>query len=142
MLKSIGIVGEDVDPCLYMKRDKNGLIYVVLYVYDNLIIGNDKPTNKTIKALKRASLVFKVYDSLEYYLSCEINPWIENQHGWDNPILSRILKRSLMIKLRSYEDTRLQAHQVSIWCVTQTLKMFWTRECTRTTDQVLTCYYG
>ena len=41
VLKSIGFEGGDVDPCLYMKRDKNGLIYVALYVDDNLLIGDE-----------------------------------------------------------------------------------------------------
>ncbi len=33
VLKSIGFGGGDVDPCLYMKRDKNVLIYVALSLY-------------------------------------------------------------------------------------------------------------
>ncbi len=40
-----------------MKRDKNGLIYIALYVYDNLLIGDEKAIEKTIKVLKKAGLV-------------------------------------------------------------------------------------
>ncbi len=72
ILKSIGFEGGDVNPCLYMKRDKNGLIYVALCVGDNLLIGNEKAINETIKALKKAGFVLKLYDSLKNYLSCEI----------------------------------------------------------------------
>ena len=56
---------------LHDKR-QNGLVYVTLYVDDNLYIGNDKAIDKTIKALRKAGLVLKVYDLLEHYLLCEI----------------------------------------------------------------------
>ncbi len=71
VLKSIGFEGGDVDPCLSMKRDKNGIIYVPLCVDDNLLIGNEKSIEETIKVLKKAGLVLKVYDSLEDYISFE-----------------------------------------------------------------------
>ncbi len=51
-LKGIGFEGVDVNPCLYKKQDKYGLIDVALYVYDNLLIGNQKAINETIKVLK------------------------------------------------------------------------------------------
>ena len=38
MLKHIGFKEHALNPCLYMKRDENGLIYVALYVDDNLLI--------------------------------------------------------------------------------------------------------
>ncbi len=82
VLKSIGFKGGDVDSCLYTNRDKNRLIYVDLYVDDNLLIGDEKATKETIKALKKAGLVLKVYDSLENYLSCEIKFANNGQSVW------------------------------------------------------------
>ncbi len=87
VLKRIGLEGGDVDPCIYMKRDKNGVIYVALYLYDNLLIRDEKAIKETMKALKKAGLLLKVYDSLDDYLSCEIkftnngqSVWLEQPH--------------------------------------------------------------
>ncbi len=92
VLKSIGFEGGDVDPCLYMKRDENGLIYVALYVDDNILIESKKAINETTKALKKACLVLKLYDSLEDYISCEIkftnndqSVWLEQPHLIEKP---------------------------------------------------------
>ncbi len=51
---------------------KKWQIYVALYVDENPLICNEEAIGETIKALKEASLVLKVYDSLGDYLSCEI----------------------------------------------------------------------
>ncbi len=72
VMKSIIFEGGDVNPCHYIKINENGLIYVALYVDDNLLIGDEKAIKETTKAPKKAGLVLKVYASLEDYLSCEI----------------------------------------------------------------------
>ena len=107
MLKSIGFKGGDIDPCLYMKRDKNGLIYVDLYVDDNLLIGDEKAIKETIKALKKASLVLKVYDSLEDYLSCEIKFTNNSQSSWlGQPHLIKKLKAKFRDKVKKLQRYR------------------------------------
>ena len=82
VLKSIVIYGGDFDPCLYMKRDKNGLIYLALYVDDNLLIVDENAIEETIKELRKTGLVLKVYYSLEDYISCEIEFMNNGQSAW------------------------------------------------------------
>ncbi len=36
------------------KKDKNGLIYIALYAYDNIIIRDEKAIEETTKAAKKA----------------------------------------------------------------------------------------
>ncbi len=105
-MKSIGFEGGDGDPYLYMKRDINGLIYVALYVDDNLLIGDEKAIDHTIKALKKAGLVLKVYDSLEDYLSCEIKFSKNGHSAWlGQPHLIKKLENKFgdqVMKLQRY----------------------------------------
>ena len=70
ILKKIGFTGGDGDPCLFSKKDKNGVCYVGLYVDDNLIIGHPKAVEDTILKLKENNLILKVEDNLEDYLQC------------------------------------------------------------------------
>ncbi len=56
---------------LHEERQK-GLIYVVLYVDENLLVGTDKAMNDTICHLQECGIILKVYDDQDDYLSCEI----------------------------------------------------------------------
>ena len=40
ILKKLGFVGGNVDPCCYSKKKAKGKVYVALYVDYNLMIGN------------------------------------------------------------------------------------------------------
>ena len=74
ILRSIGFEGGDVDPCLFTRRDSKGLVFVGLYVDDNLIIGHKAAVEDTICQLReKGGLVLKIEDDLHDYLSCEIN---------------------------------------------------------------------
>ena len=52
ILKSSGLVGGSIDPCLYVKKSTKGVVYVVLYIDDHLMVGNIAATNNAIEALK------------------------------------------------------------------------------------------
>ena len=82
ILKDIGFVGGDVDPCLYMKRGKKGTVFLCLYVDDNLLIGDQAAIDDAIKQMKQKGLILKVKDSLKDYLSCEINFSSDKKRGW------------------------------------------------------------
>jgi len=82
ILKSIGFVGGDVDPCLLMRNDENGLIYVAVYVDDNILIGTDRAIEDTVKRLKAKGLVLKETDNLDDYLSCQIMFSNDGQSAW------------------------------------------------------------
>ena len=39
-----------IDPCLYVKKSAKGIVYVVLYIDDSLMVGNIAATDNTIEA--------------------------------------------------------------------------------------------
>ena len=38
ILKSSSFVGGSIDPCLYVKKGTKGVVYIALYVDDNLMV--------------------------------------------------------------------------------------------------------
>ena len=82
ILKEIGFKGGSVDPCLFTKRDKWGICFIVLYVDDNLIIGHPKAVEETISLMRKHNLVLKVEDELTDYLSCEIVMSDDRKKAW------------------------------------------------------------
>ena len=76
ILKKSGSVGGNANEHLNVKQSIKGIVYVELYVYDNLMIGD-----KAITALKENGLVLKLNEGLQDYLSSE--------HSKDNPISSK-----------------------------------------------------
>ena len=93
ILRSIGFEGADVDPCLMMRHDEKGLIYVAVYVDDNFFVGTDEVIEDTVSHLKSKGLILKEYDTLDDYLSYEIKFSDDGRSAWfGQPHLSRKLK--------------------------------------------------
>ena len=82
ILKSIGYTGGDVDPCLFVRKTKQGICFVGIYVDDNLLIGNPKAIDETIAQLREKGLVLKVENDLHDYLSCEIVFSDDKKKAW------------------------------------------------------------
>ena len=40
ILKNLGFIRGNVDPCLYVKKSAKGILYIALHVDDNLMIEN------------------------------------------------------------------------------------------------------
>ncbi len=72
VLRKIGFKGGDVDPCLFWKQYKKKVVFVAVYVAENLIVGHPDASEDTIEQLKKNGFVVKVEDDLRDYLSCEI----------------------------------------------------------------------
>ena len=72
ILKNSDFVGGSIDPCLYVKKSVKGIVYVALYVGDNLMIGNMAAIDNAIEALKKKELVLKIVEVIQDYLSCKI----------------------------------------------------------------------
>ena len=68
-MKSSGFVGGSINPCLYVKKSTKGILYVALYVDDNLMIGDIAAIDDTIEALKNKGLVLNIVEGLQDYLS-------------------------------------------------------------------------
>ena len=48
ILKNIGFSGGTIDPCLFSRKNKSGLVLIALYVDDNLMIGHSEAIEETI----------------------------------------------------------------------------------------------
>ena len=48
----MGFKGGDVDPCLFTRKDKKGIVFIAIYVEDNLIVGHEAAVDKVIEELK------------------------------------------------------------------------------------------
>jgi hypothetical protein len=72
ILKSLGFVGGKIDPCLFMRKDRNGVVYVAIYVDDCLFMGEKRAILKAIEDIIESGFKLKVEDNLDDYLSCRI----------------------------------------------------------------------
>ena len=107
ILRKIGFEGGEVDPCLFVKQYALGIVYVALYVDDNLLIGTPAAIEDTIKRLREEGLVLKVEDDLHDYLLCEIvfskdrrKAWLGQPHLFAN-LISKF--GSMVSGMRSYK---------------------------------------
>ena len=82
ILKSSGFVGDNINPCLYVKKIMKGIVYVALYVDDNLMVGNIATINNAIEVLKSKGLILKILEGLQDYLSCKIKFSNNKKHAW------------------------------------------------------------
>ena len=51
--EKFGFVKGNVNPCLYVKKSNKGIVYVALYVGDNLMIGDVEANDNAMTALKK-----------------------------------------------------------------------------------------
>jgi hypothetical protein len=71
-----------MDPYLFMKKNTKGLVFIGLYVDDNLFIGHPTAINDLIGKLRNHGLILKVEDNLKDYLSCKINFSCNMKQSW------------------------------------------------------------
>ena len=72
ILKSIGFVGGQIDPCLMMRKNDLGTVYIAMYVDDSLFMGDDKAIRSAIKEIQDSGFNMTVEETLGDYLSCNI----------------------------------------------------------------------
>ena len=82
ILKSSSFVGGSINPCLNIKKSTKVIVYVALYVDDNLMIGNIPIKNDAILALKNKWLVLKIMEGLQDHLSHKIKISNDIKHAW------------------------------------------------------------
>jgi hypothetical protein len=68
-LRKIGVTGGDVDPCLFVKNSSLGIVFIALYVDDNLLVGHPKAIKDAIKQMKKHGLILKIKDDLKIQFS-------------------------------------------------------------------------
>ena len=72
ILKILGFVGGNINPCLYIKKSAKGIVYKALYLDDNLMVGNIDAIDNAISAVKTDELVLKVMERLQDFMSYKI----------------------------------------------------------------------
>ena len=82
ILKSSSFIGGSINPCLYVKRSTKCIVYIALYVDDNLMIGHIAAIDNAILALKIKGLVLKIMERLQDYLFCKIKISNDKKHAW------------------------------------------------------------
>ena len=63
-MKSSVFVRGSIDPCLHVKKSTKGILYVALYIDNNLMMGDIAAINGAIEALKNKGLVLKIVAGL------------------------------------------------------------------------------
>ena len=56
-LKNSRFIGGNVNPCLNVKKKAKGIVYIALYIHNDLMVGDIKNIDNTITALKNNGLV-------------------------------------------------------------------------------------
>ncbi len=71
-----------MNPCLFVKRNEKGLVYIALYVDDNLLVGHPEAIEQVIQELWENDLILKIDDDLTDYLSCKIKLLRQQKSAW------------------------------------------------------------
>ena len=82
ILKSSSFIGGSIDPCFYVNKSAKGIVYIALYVDNNLMVGNIATIHDVIKALKSKGLVLKIVEGLQDNFSCKIKFFDDKRHAW------------------------------------------------------------
>ena len=65
-----------------MKKKSKRIVYIALFIDDNLMICIMEFIDNTIMALKENGLVLKIMERLQDYLSCEIKFALYKKRAW------------------------------------------------------------
>ena len=81
-LLTLGFIGGNVDPCLYVKKCEKGITYVALYLDKNLMIEDVAVIDSAITALKENKLVLKIVEGLQDYLFHGVKFSMDKKWAW------------------------------------------------------------
>ena len=81
LITKMNFMPSQADPCLMYRNDEDGLCIVLMYVDDNLVIGNETTIQKTVEQLKKEFNVTVKEDTSDY-LGCEVLTSENKRVGW------------------------------------------------------------
>jgi len=81
VLKLIGFAQCKSDPCLFMRRDEDGICIILTYVDDNWTTGHTKAIEKALKQIQE-HFRMTIDRELKDYLSCEIVLSKDKKRAW------------------------------------------------------------
>jgi hypothetical protein len=80
VMKSIGFLPSDIDPCLFIKDKGNGQkAFVIIYVDDRGIFGTKEDIKETIEALSKSFMVNDL-GKLEHFVGCHIIQYLKGKN--------------------------------------------------------------
>ncbi len=71
ILKDLGFTQSLADPCLFIRRNEHGRVYITLWVDDCYIMGDVDAIDDAVKQIEKSFTLKKEY-SLKDFLSCEV----------------------------------------------------------------------
>src|SRR3954467_8158987 len=72
VVKEFGFIKNEQEPCVYKKESGRALVFLILYVDDILLIGNDIPMLKSVKTSLKNSFLMKDLGEVAYILGIKI----------------------------------------------------------------------
>jgi hypothetical protein len=83
------------DPCLFHRRDKNGITLMVVHIEDCYVIGHKKALVSLVNELKSSGLKAKVSSTATDYLSCDICVDKNQQCAWigQTALMKKVIKK-------------------------------------------------
>ncbi len=72
VVKALGFVKNEEEPCVYKKISLSELVFLILYVDDILLIGNDIPMIESVKTSLKNSFSMKDLGEAAYILGIRI----------------------------------------------------------------------
>jgi hypothetical protein len=82
VIESFGFKKCPADPCLFMRKDEDGLCIILCYVDDNLVVGHRRSIDKLMRQLDDSFLSYTKEENLVDYLSCEIQLNDDRTQAW------------------------------------------------------------
>jgi hypothetical protein len=105
-LMDIGFHQSPADPCLMIRRDKSGVVYMGVHVDDIYACGDKEALDDAIIGLKRHFKI-KIEDHLSDYLSCEIRFNANKTKAWiGQPHLLKGLEKKFGDMVKSSQTYR------------------------------------
>ena len=71
-IKEFGFIKNEDEPCVYKKISGSAIVFLVLYVGDILLIGNDIPTLQNVKSWLGKCFSMKDLDEVTYILGTKV----------------------------------------------------------------------
>jgi hypothetical protein len=135
VLQNIRFVGGYADPCLMVRQNNNGVVYIAIWVDDSLLIGHNAAIEQTIIGLQANGSGLKIEGELDDFLSCKISFLRDKTKGWicQPHLIKKIEKKfgPLVKSLQQYKtpgtpggsilrnpNTKIEAQE---WCGNATL---------------------
>ena len=82
IMRKIGFKQSSADPCLFIRKDENGTVFVIIYIDDGFFVGDRPAIDSMVTQLEGEGLKLKVKHNMEDYLSCQVKFNKDGRRAW------------------------------------------------------------